>query len=107
MQARQGASATSSPPILNVIRPGKAAFRRIVHYGFRGATGIGPTTYPGGSLGSTNWVWPLTIGLYRVFVADDVAHAGMGPRGVRDYSAASSSPTAFARLNWDWAAPRP
>jgi hypothetical protein len=31
--------------------------------GFFGATGIGPTTYPGGSVGSTNWVWPLTIGL--------------------------------------------
>jgi hypothetical protein len=30
---------------------------------FFGAIGIGPSRYPGGSLGRMNWVWPLMIGL--------------------------------------------
>src|SRR5260370_1136871 len=32
-------------------------------YYFFGGNGIGPSKYPGGSLGRMNWVWPLMIGL--------------------------------------------
>jgi hypothetical protein len=104
MQARQGASGSS--PHFEC----DPAWKRCVPGGSCATASAGPRASDqrhirAGSLG-TNWVWPLTIGLCRVFIADDVAHAGMGANRVASGNTGVLL-AALAGLGGDWAAPRP
>src|SRR5260370_42550736 len=98
---KQNAAATMMLP------PGRVSFPRMrtirhllachLNY-FFGGNGIGPSKYPGGSLGRMNWVWPLMLGLCWVSVqAESPTKVSDGMRGyrrrpTRHRSCASRSP---------------